>query len=76
MRQVNAEAAGLLKAAASEDGSVNIHVQGGTIKLDVSSFVALMFDREPDIEAEDGMCRPLRSLFPIPFPYTGGLNYV
>jgi GNAT superfamily N-acetyltransferase len=76
LQQIGAEAAGNLRMNASEDGTIRVHVKGGTAKLDAQSLVALMFDQDPEIDVEDDVRRSLRSLFPIPFPYTGGLNYV
>ncbi|MCZ8516083.1 GNAT family N-acetyltransferase [Paenibacillus filicis] len=75
-QQISTEAAGNLRIEASEDGTTRVHVKGGAANLDAQALVALMFDKEPEIDLDEDVLCSLCSLFPIPFPYTGGLNYV
>lgn len=58
------------------DGRMKIRLNGGADILDARSLVSLMFDPEPQVNANPSLLSALRELFPIPFPYTGGLNYV
>lgn len=54
------------------NGQIELNVDGKRHELESDKFVSLVFDPQPDLETN----APLQSLFPIPFPYTGGLNYV
>ncbi|RKN85245.1 GNAT family N-acetyltransferase [Paenibacillus ginsengarvi] len=54
-----------------------VEADGRVLELSCDSFVKLVFDRGGAEEAAGGETPDsLRTLFPIPFPYTAGLNYV
>jgi predicted N-acetyltransferase YhbS len=58
------------------DGRIEIRLNGWIDILDARSLVSLMFDPEPQVNSNPSLLSALRKLFPIPFPYAGGLNYV
>lgn len=58
------------------DGRIEIRLNGWVDILDTRSFVSLMFDPDPQVKSNPSLLSALRELFPIPFPYAGGLNYV
>jgi hypothetical protein len=58
------------------DGRMEIRLNGWGDILDARSLVSLMFDPEPQVNSHPGLLSALGELFPVPFPYAGGLNYV
>lgn len=48
---------------------------GTTYELSASAFISLLFDRDGVQSALGDASHPAAALFPIPFPYTSGLNF-
>ncbi|WP_284645675.1 GNAT family N-acetyltransferase [Paenibacillus silviterrae] len=65
-----------LRVESLEDGAVRLSAGTHTLELDARQFVSLVFDAEPQLEADADALRQLAKLFPVPFPYASGLNYV
>ncbi|SEM84719.1 GNAT family N-acetyltransferase [Lihuaxuella thermophila] len=59
-----------------ETGRTQIRLGKESGVLDSAELVSLVFDPEPKIRLDSHFKHLLAQLFPIPFPYTGGLNYV
>jgi predicted N-acetyltransferase YhbS len=58
------------------DGRIRISCNGQDDVLDIRSFASLLFDPEPHDTGKPGFRSAVQKLFPVPFPYAGGLNYV
>lgn len=59
-----------------EEDQVELQISGNRIILTSKEFVSLVFDPGSEHDLNKRLNHSLDSLFPIPFPYTGGLNYV
>jgi GNAT superfamily N-acetyltransferase len=67
---------GDLHIVSHEDGGASLHLFDRSVSLDQRSLASLLFDSEPDVGLDEEMGKLLRPLFPIPFPYAEGLNFV
>ncbi|WP_158560963.1 GNAT family N-acetyltransferase [Paenibacillus contaminans] len=71
------DAAGRLRFETAGNGRVLVALAERSAVLEPSAFVSLLFDPEPAVGIEDDKLNlALRKLFPVPFPYTYGLNYI
>ncbi|WP_219834987.1 GNAT family N-acetyltransferase [Paenibacillus sp. R14(2021)] len=66
-----------LSARSSEDGSTVLSLPGlPDAVLTHEELVSLFFDAKPGPPLPDGWGAAAASLFPLPFPYTDGLNFI
>lgn len=60
-----------------EDGAADLTIAGETFRLSTDKLISLLFDAEPALfEADEHQLAMLQKLFPIPLPYTAGLNFI
>jgi hypothetical protein len=73
----DAAAYGKLRFSMTESGGITAEWDGGSLELASEQFISLVFDRNraDDILSDEGE-RSAAALFPIPFPYPSGLNFV
>ncbi|HEX7065233.1 MAG TPA: GNAT family N-acetyltransferase [Bacillales bacterium] len=65
-----------INACSVEEGRVELQIGRKRTVFSDEEFVSLLFDKEPKNDQANRIDHSLASLFPIPFPYTAGLNYV
>lgn len=58
------------------EGEVELSLRDRTLKLSPKEFTALVFDGHIPEATDPGLREEMEVLFPIPFPYTAGMNYV
>ncbi|MDF2719475.1 MAG: family N-acetyltransferase [Paenibacillus sp.] len=77
LRRKDASAYGKLRFGTSEDGGFIVEWEGGFRALSPEAFISLVFDRvrARDVLPEE-VERLAATLFPVPFPYPSGLNFV
>lgn len=77
LQQKNTELSNALQFGLLEDGTCHISLnEDSFINVTPDELVSLLFDVDPVIEMDPRLKEQLSKLFPIPFPYTAGLNYV
>nr|WP_150959207.1 GNAT family N-acetyltransferase [Aneurinibacillus sp. XH2] len=76
LKSVDAGAADSLRITRLEDGRTSVALDGWTAELTVQETVSMFFDPAPEFQAPEELKKRLSALFPIPFPYDAGLNYV
>lgn len=72
----NAELQSRLNIEWRADGGCRVSIDEQFVELDPKEFASLLFDPDPAITMETELKQALSGLFPIPLPYTRGLNYV
>lgn len=74
---VNAQR-GDLRVMKGEDGQYTLHIGRDAIVLTPQELVSVLFDSTPNLAVQPPaeVQERLAALFPIPFPYTEGLNFV
>ncbi len=65
-----------LKVTLLDDGQTRINVNRESILFSPEEFIQLIFDGNINVDADGEWKEIVNELFPIPFPYTAGLNYV
>jgi len=65
-----------MEAGMSADGTTLMRVGNESIQLDRMAMTSLVFDIDPRYEAKPSIRNRLSKVFPIPFPYTRGLNFI
>jgi GNAT superfamily N-acetyltransferase len=76
LERIDAETASRLQFAGTPSGEVVVSLSGMRERIDPRAFNSLLFDVSPLVPADREPFRSLRGLFPIPFPYAYGLNYI
>ncbi|GIP31549.1 GNAT family N-acetyltransferase [Paenibacillus sp. J2TS4] len=76
LMSVDAKTAAALQIKRLENGGTHVSLDGSAATLSVQETISLFFDPDPEIDAPEPLKGRLASLFPIPFPYDAGLNYV
>ncbi|MEF3306946.1 GNAT family N-acetyltransferase [Paenibacillus sp. GYB003] len=76
LRRIDGDAYGKLRFAPTEQGAFIVAWEGGEAELSCDAFIAMLFDQGAAAGLGGEGAERLKTLFPIPFPYTAGLNYV
>lgn len=76
LQEQNAELSRQFTVKQLDNDVTEVSLKGDRMRLDSRAFVSLLFDPEPVPEVDERLKGSVAELFPVPFPYTGGLNYV
>jgi len=57
-------------------GGARIAVDGTSMELDAERFMKLVFEGDIPTDVPSSIADDVKALFPIPFPYTAGINFV
>lgn len=76
LRAKNRTRGDALSVRALREGQTEVRLGGHSATLDSAEMVSLILDPEPTVKVSGPLQQALADLFPIPFPFTGGLNYV
>lgn len=66
----------MLQITRLDEDRCRIALNGPSAELTARQLVSLLFDITPNYEADELLKSQLSALFPVPLPYTSGLNYV
>ncbi len=72
----NAGLGGKLRIESRDNGLNELILDDERAVLNPQQLVSLLFDPEPQTEMQPRLKERLADLFPVPIPYTSGLNYV
>ncbi|KKI93290.1 hypothetical protein WQ54_05535 [Bacillus sp. SA1-12] len=59
-----------------QDGMIEVGIGTHKAILTKADFISVLFDPEPNNEKNKELQKESQGVFPLPFPYTAGLNYV
>jgi hypothetical protein len=76
LREKNEELERQFSVRSLENGRTEVCLGKEKAVVDSDELVSLVFDPEPNLKQNGNLKQLLAQLFPIPFPYAGGLNYV
>lgn len=78
LRARDAEVSEQLTVRQLANGDTVVSVADASTQLTPQGFISLLFDPEPNfgVDVDVQLQAQLKRLFPIPFPYSAGLNYV
>ncbi|WP_054975860.1 GNAT family N-acetyltransferase [Paenibacillus sp. A3] len=65
-----------LRVQSAGDGRVKLEYDGLSAELDPQAFISLVFGGDEGMAEHSALRNSLKELFPVPFPFTAGLNYV
>ncbi|MFE5323434.1 GNAT family N-acetyltransferase [Paenibacillus sp. NPDC056579] len=71
-----AQALQSLSVEALEEDMIRLTVHGQSFTLNPQQVISLVFEGDLPSEADPQAASALSALFPVPFPFTDGLNYV
>lgn len=76
LQMQNAELTDRFEVRLADEDHVALRLDKDNLLLNSDEFVSIVFDKKPKVKLDDRIERLLKTVFPIPFPYTAGLNYV